>query len=124
MNNKLQNLLVLLKSTSVLKREKLVLPYSASYVLLLNFLYKKGLIQSFSVKDKKVFIFLRYFFADSPFKNLKLISKRSYSHNISYKKLCVLNPQKNLIVFSTNAGLMDLLDCKKFKKGGTALFFC
>jgi len=91
---------------------------------LLKFLYKKGFIQSFFVKNKKIYILLRYFFGNNPFKNLKLISKRSYNHSVSYKKLCILNPQKNLMVFITNAGFMDLFDCKKFKKGGIALFFC
>lgn len=116
------NLLVHLKNAALVGKESLSIQYNYSCLKLLSFLYHEGLIQSFSIKDNIFFINLRFFNGINRLMNLKLLYKKSYANSFTYKMICKIKSDKNLIIFSTDKGLLNLINCKVKRVGGKALF--
>lgn len=116
------NLLIQLKNAALVGKEFLNLPYNYSCLKLLFFLYHEGLIQSFSIKDNNFFINLRFFNGINRLMNLKLLHKKSYANSFTYKMICKIKSDKNSIMFSTDKGLLNLINCKIKRVGGKILF--
>lgn len=98
---------------------------------LLKLLYKEGFILSYRIKKNSKFISfpksvvsLRYLYNRPIFKNLKIISSPSQRRFFGLKNISRLSSKNNLLVFSTNLGLLTLNECKKFGLGGILLFIC
>lgn len=118
------NLLITLKNTACIGKEFLTIKYNYSCLKLLSFLYLEGLIQSFSIENNNILIILRFFSGISKLKDLKLLYKKSYTNSLSYKTICKIKSDKNVIIFSTDKGFLNLVNCKTKKIGGKILFIC
>jgi ribosomal protein S8 len=121
--NKEQFLLLLkLKNASLLKRKIIYFTGTNSIFPFVIFLYKENIIQSFYFFDKKIIVNLRDFSNNNPIYNLKILFSPSFSNSLTYKDISKLNSKKTIIVFSTDKGLKNILDCKRLKIGGKPLF--
>lgn len=113
--------LIFLKNSSLLKHNIIFFPFNPRFIILLNFLYKEGLIQSFII-DKNLYCYKIILRDSFDLSTLKLISKSSNSKFINYSNLCLINEKNSFLVISNNLGLFTLFNCKKFKFGGKILF--
>ena len=118
------NLLTTIKNSARLGVESLFVKNNTSYLELILSLYTEGLIQSFYITDPKVLINLRYCSGPNKFRDLKFISKVSYSHCLSYKNICRFRSDKHVILLSTDKGYLSSTDCKYQHLGGKLLFIC
>lgn len=126
MNISVINLLLKIKSLSLIQREKVVVSYNRQYIDILRVLYEKGFIQSFCVINNKTLISinLRYYYNKPIFKNFKIISKPSLENYIQVKDLYKLEDKKFVFFLSTSYGLLTSSECKRFGVGGKLLFMC
>jgi ribosomal protein S8 len=118
--------LLTLKTCSLAKKESILIQYHKKNFDLLYILYKEGLIQSFNLTDfnKKIFIYLRYYYNRTLLNSIKIISKPSNNKYLKLKDLYKLNYKKKLFILSTSKGLKTLFDCKVNNLGGKLLFIC
>lgn len=116
------NLLIHLKNAALVGKEFVIMHYNYSCLKLLSFLYQEGLIQSFSIKDNNFIINLRFFGGINRLTNLKLLYKKSYANSFTYKMICKIKNDRNSIIFSTDKGLLNLINCKVKRVGGKILF--
>lgn len=128
MNKLLINFLIIIKNTSLLKKNILKIFFNKKFILISKVLYKHGLIQDFwlekDLKTKlKIVIKLKYSTNFNNFLTLNLISKPSRSLFFSYKDLCKLYEKQAIYIFSTSIGYLTSLECKKAKIGGTLFFY-
>ncbi len=128
MNKLLINFLIIIKNTSLLKKNILKIFFNKKFILISKVLYKHGLIQDFwlekDLKTKlKIVVKLKYSTNFNNFLTLNLISKPSRSLFFSYKDLCKLYEKQALYIFSTPVGYLTSLECKKAKIGGTLFFY-
>jgi ribosomal protein S8 len=124
MNTAQINLLISLKNTACAGKESLNIKYNYRCLKLISFLYLEGLIQSFCVEDNKILIYLRFFSGTNKLKDLKLLYKKSYANSLTYKMISKIRCDKNLIIFSTDKGFLNLANCKSKRLGGKILFIC
>jgi ribosomal protein S8 len=70
--------LLTLKTFSLAKKESILISYHLNNKNLISILYKEGLIQSFNFQNlnKKIFIYLRYYYNRVLLDSIKIISKR------------------------------------------------
>ena len=87
-------------------------------------MYIEGLILSFSIENDEIFIILRYFSGVNKLKDLKLTYKKSFVTSLSYKDICKIKSDKTFIIFSTDKGFLNLVNCKSKNIGGKILFTC
>ena len=118
------NLLTTIKNNARLGVESLFVKNNNRYLDIIFSLYSEGLVQSFYILEKKVLINLRYCSGNNPFRDLKFISKVSYSHSLSYKNICRFRSDKHLLLLSTDKGYLSATDCKYQHLGGKLLFIC
>ena len=129
MNNNIIKVLVELKNASLSRKETLVVEYNHLSSSLLKNLYKEGFIQSFKFfkginEERKILVTLRYYFDKPVFSNLKLFSKPSHLRYMKFSDICNVSDKKYVCFFSTNKGILTILECKKRKIGGKLLFMC
>ena len=129
MNNNIIRFLVELKNASLSKKETITVEYSQLSNSLVKILYKEGFIQSFKIlkegeDTKKIVATLRYYFNKSIFNNLKVFSKPSHLRYMKFSDSCNISDKKYVCFFSTNKGILTILECKKKKIGGKLLFMC
>jgi ribosomal protein S8 len=121
--NKEQFLLLLkLKNASLFKKKYIYLNLTSSIIPFVNFLYLENIIQSFCLFDKNIIINLRSFFDVDPLSTIKIVFSPSFTNSLTCKEISRLNSKKTLIIFSTDKGLKNILDCKRLKIGGKPLF--
>lgn len=118
--------LLTLKTCSLSKKESILTSYHKKNYDLIHILYKEGLIQSFNLKDfdKKILIYLRYYYDKILLDSLKIVSKPSLNKYLKLKNLYKINYKKKTFILSTSKGLKTLLDCKINNLGGKLLFIC
>ena len=118
--------LLTLKTCSISKKESILINYHTKNYDLIYILYQEGLIQSFQFKNlnKKILVYLRYYYNKILLDSLTIISKPSLNKYLKLKNLYKLNFKKNLFILSTSQGLKTLLDCKINRLGGKLLFIC
>jgi small subunit ribosomal protein S8 len=91
----------------------------------LNILWDEGYILGYKIyqnNSNTIKIFLKYNQEGKPVINsLKLISKPGQRINYSIKQIWKINSNKIFIIFSTNKGLLSIIDCKKLNIGGEPL---
>lgn len=126
MNISVINLLLKLKSFSLIQKESVVVSYNRQYIDILRILYEKGFIQSFCLINNKtsILINLRYYYNKPVFKNFKIISKPSLDTYIQVKDLYKLEDKKFVFFLSTPNGLLTSSECKRSGVGGKLLFMC
>ena len=129
MMTKIAKLLVYLKNASKINKSTTFVEFNKSNILVLNLLYKEGLIQSFSLhknnkKLVKILVTLRYCEGKNVLTALKLISTPGLSRHFSYSELCFISHKFNFGALSTDKHILSLADCKKFRVGGQFLFVC
>ena len=118
--------LLTLKNSSLVKKEYILTLFFKKNYDIIYILYKEGIIQSFNLQNfnKKIIIYLRYYYNKILLNSLKIISKPSNTKFLKIKDLYKLNIKKKLFILSTSKGLKTLLDCKKSNLGGKLLFIC
>lgn len=124
MTNRTINLLVKLKNFSIAGKEQVVCKADKKYFGIVKSLYISGYIQSFYIKNKDIYFFLRKFLGKSSLCNLQIFSKPSFSCFLKYKEICRINERKFQLFISTKNGIFTLKECKKLKIGGKILFSC
>jgi small subunit ribosomal protein S8 len=91
----------------------------------LNILWDEGYIlgyKNYPNNSNTIKIFLKYNQEGKPAINsLKPISKPGQRINYSIKQIWKINSNKTFIIFTTNQGLLSIVDCKKLKIGGEPL---
>lgn len=113
--------LIFLKNSSLLKHNIITYPFIPRFISLLKFLYKEGLIQSFSI-NKNLYCYKIILKNSFNLSTLILISKTSSPTFIKYSTLCLLNEKHSFLAISNTFGLLTVTGCKKFKVGGKILF--
>jgi small subunit ribosomal protein S8 len=117
--------LIQLKNASILRKERVELPFSNFSFELVKSLYKEGLIQSFDVSDQKsIKVTLRFFYNKALLKDIRILSTPSLVRYLTLKDVCRLSTRKSIVFLSTNKGILTQLGCKQEKVGGTVLFAC
>ena len=129
MNNNIIKFLIELKNASLSRKETLIVEYSQLSDSLVKVLYKEGFIQSFRIlkgksSERNILVILRYYFDKPVFSNLKLFSKPSHLRYMKFSDICSITDKKYVCFFSTNRGILTILECKKRKIGGKLLFMC
>ena len=129
MNNNIIRFLIELKNASLSRKETITVEYSRLSNNLVKTLYREGFIQSFKTlagkeNTKKIVVTLRYYFNKPVFNNLKLFSKPSHLRYMKFSDICNISDKKYVCFFSTNKGILTILECKKNKIGGKLLFVC
>jgi ribosomal protein S8 len=123
--NKLIKLLNKIKNASLVNKTYIELERSFFLDSLIYSLYKEGLIQSFFfktiLKKKVIVVFLRYFFENSPFFNLKILISSSNFNYIKVSDIFKISNKRNTFVFSTAIGICTDTVCKEKKVGGILL---
>lgn len=126
----LVKLIIKLKNASGTRKEFLSIEYSKIRRDVLKLLYDEGFIQSFHFEFEKrkapvkIRIALRYSFNKALLTSLKLLSKPSLVKYMRLLDIYNIPDRRFVIFFSTDRGLLTLLECKKFKVGGKLLFIC
>jgi len=118
------NFLIKLKNSAKYLVEEIFFVYNKNYDNILSFLYKEGFIQYFFLRNNKLVIGLRYFLGENNLKGVIIISRPSFYKNIRYKDITKIKQTNNVVAVSTDAGILNLYDCKKQKIGGKILFVC
>lgn len=124
--------LLALKNASMNNKEQVFLEYNKSYLSVLNVLYSEGLIQSFKIHiyktkfgySKMIVITLRYVFDKALLKSLSIISSPSKTVFLTLQQLYKISDKRFVLYLSTNKGIFNLIDCKKYRLGGKVLFSC
>ena len=129
MNNNIIRFLVELKNASLSRKETITVEYNQLSNNLVKALYREGFIQSFKILGEKenttqIVVTLRYYFNKPVFNNLKLFSKPSHLIYMKFSDICNISDKKYVCFFSTNKGILTILECKKNKIGGKLLFVC
>jgi ribosomal protein S8 len=118
------NFLIKLKNSAKYLVEEIFFVYNKNYDNILSFLYKEGFSQYFFLRNNKLVVGLRYFLGENNLKGVIIISRPSFYKNIRYKDITKIKQTNNVVAVSTDAGILNLYDCKKQKIGGKILFVC
>lgn len=126
MNINTINLLVSLKNASLINKDIInISVYNKFSLELLKTLYKEGLIQSFNISTNKIIkIQLRNFLYKGPLDNLNKLLSNTKKIYLTFDQISLLNSKKITYFFTTNKGILTLLECKKHKTGGILIFIC
>lgn len=116
--------LLKLKNSALKQKISCVCLVSFQKIQLCKILYKKGLIQSFFIKEKYIFVQHRFLNSFSPLRTLKLISRPSRIIILSNKIIHRLKVSSSVFFFLTLKGLCTLNECKFLSCGGILLFIC
>ncbi len=122
MSISLINFLIVLKNATSVKKEMVKVIFNKKLLPLINLLYKETIIQSFKCHENFIKIYLKYFLNMEIFYNLKFLSTSSKKNYLDYLNLCLINDKNNFFILSTDKGLLNGFECKKFKLGGKLLF--
>jgi small subunit ribosomal protein S8 len=90
----------------------------------LNILWDEGYIlgyKNYQNNSNTIKIFLKYNQGKPVINSLKLVSKPGHRIYYSTKQIWKINSNKTFIIFTTNKGLLTIVDCKKLKVGGEPL---
>lgn len=90
----------------------------------LNILWDEGYIlgyKNYQNNSNTIKIFLKYNQGKPVINSLKLASKPGHRIYYSVKQIWKINSNKTFIIFTTNKGLLTIVDCKKLKVGGEPL---
>lgn len=98
--------------------------YRVKILKFLNFLLKHGIIKKYFVKNKKIFIWLRYLKNQPLIQNFMFISKKGCRKYITYKELKKLynNSGTNILILSTSLGYLTSDEALALKCGGELLY--
>lgn len=88
---------------------------------LLQILLFNGYIEGFILKNKHIFIFLKYFNNEKTIKKIERISSPTKRVYISWKKLKNIHGGLGIKILSTSKGVFSDKDAKSFKLGGELL---
>lgn len=124
MNLIIIKILIQIKNASLLNRSFIYIAKTNIGIIVVNVLYRNGLIQGYNIQSDKILILLRTIYEKTLTKQIKLVSTPSLKKYLSYNDICLLKTSNINYVFSTSKGLLNLLECKKHKIGGTLLFVC
>ena len=118
------NFLIALKNACVSNKSFVFVKVSVQVLELLRCLYAESLILSFFYLKKinKVKVFLKSGLDFQFFTKLKIMASSSYGSYIKYLDLCKLLSYYQILIVSTNKGLLTGESCQKYKIGGRLLF--
>ena len=122
--------LLQLKNASIAKKETLSVEYSNIRESMTKILYLEGFVQSFEIifdisnSFKTILITLRYYFSRSLLERLRLLSKPSHVRYMKFSDVSNIPDKRFVLFFSTDKGMLTLLECKQHKIGGKLLFIC
>ena len=128
MNDKISELLINIKNSSLVNKEGLVLEYTKLREAILNKLKDLGYIEDFKVSDidgvkKNLKIKLAYDEkGKSKITDVKRVSKLSQRIYFSYKDIMPVKYGKGKLILSTPAGILSGEEAQKQKIGGEVLF--
>lgn len=113
---------LLIKNSTIANQAVVRVVYKKNFINSLEFLYKEGFIQSFSLdkNTKQIYMYIKSA-NQSNFAKLKIISKPSNNLFLNYAQLCQITEKTNTFLVSTTQGLMTIKGCKKTRAGGKLL---
>jgi ribosomal protein S8 len=118
---------IALKNATALKKELVYCFYNKIFLKVTRFLYVEGLIKDFSIEKVKnqyqIIISLKYSYSIGALASLKIVSKPSWPLYLSFNDICKLSEKNLVFFFSTSKGLMNSIECKKYKIGGKLLVY-
>lgn len=120
---KLTQLLSKIKLGCLTQAAIIEISFSKLWIGPLSILYKEGFIQNYVVKNKKIYIYLRYYQGSNCIRFLKNFSKPSHFFYIKKKHLWLFNRYNGILILSTIKGLKTHEECLKNNLGGKVLFF-
>ena len=121
MTNQICNLIAKIKNGQLARKAFVLQVKQKSCENVLNVLWNEGFILGYKKLNSKpntLKIFLKYKNNVPVINSIKMLSKPSLRIYYSVKQLWKLDPNKGLIIISTNRGLMSISDCKKKILGG------
>ena len=124
MQNTLSNISVTLKSGQISRRNFIIYFKTKLIVAFLNILWNEGFISGYKIYSSNsnlLKIFLKYKNGNPVINSFKLVSKPSRKVYYSTHHLWKLDSKKNLIIFTTQKGLMTLNECRQANTGGKLL---
>lgn len=130
MNIRTIDFLTQIKNASIHRKELVKSETNYFTTAILQSLYTEGYILSFRLKKKKNFhnetsnaiVSIRYSYGKPLFNDLKITSSPSFKKIVSYNNLCRIVGKKTLFLFTTDAGLLNLTECQRLRRGGMLLF--
>ena len=125
MTNHLSNLFANIKNGQMAKKPVILEPRKNTYESFLKMLWNEGFISGYRISlqnEKKLEIFLKYTKEGKPIiTSFKCLSRPGQRLYYSARQIWKLDSSKIFIIFSTNAGLKTINQCKKNKMGGEPL---
>lgn len=110
--------------TGCLRKASLVkVPYTKSWLEILDILYKEGFIQNYIIADNKIYIYFRYLNGKNSIRMLKNLIKPSHMIYTKYKNLWLFRRSSGILILSTIHGIRTHEECLKEKLGGKLLLF-
>lgn len=121
MKNKILEIVSCIKNGQLVNKSVVKQKNKKNCEILLNILWDEGYILGYKIipESNTILIYLKYSNDKLPaITNFKIISKSSLKVYYSVKQLWKLNISQNLVVLSTNKGLLSANSCKKLGIGG------
>ena len=113
-------LIISLKNAYLYKKNIIRIIFNKKFYSILNLLYKENIILSYTLDGIYVNLYITNSLEIG--KRLKLISSRHNLNTLKYLSLCKLVYDVNFfLIASTNKGLLNNLNLKKYKIGGILL---
>lgn len=117
----LWNMLANMKNSQVVKKAFVIQPNKKLCATLLDILWDEGFILGYRLLDKRLYkfkIFLKYKDGRPVIKSITTITKPGLRRYYSLNQLWKIKLNNELLIISTNKGLLSLANCKKLQLGG------
>lgn len=117
----LWNMLANIKNGQIAKKAFVIHPHKTLCSLLLDILWDEGFILGYRLFDtrlKKLKIFLKYKNGRPVINSITTLTKPGLRRYYSLNQLWKIKLNNELLIISTNQGLLSLENCKKLKLGG------
>lgn len=111
-------LINLIKINILNKKNKIILKNLKINKNLLKILIKLNIIKYIILKNNNIIIYLNFFKKNKSIFKLKNTFKKTSLKIIKYKNLKKINKKNNILILSTNKGLITNYDAMKKKIGG------
>ncbi len=125
MTDPIADLLARIKNAWMVRKEKIIVPYSNVKLAILKIFKEKGIVNSIKIKEEGVkkflIITLNYINNQPPYEDIKRISKPGRRVYVGYKELKPVRQGFGFRVISTSRGIMLDSEAKRKKLGGEVI---
>lgn len=116
------NIINILKVGYKCRKKKIQINFIKSYLNLLNFLYKKGLILNWLINNNEIKIILRYINNKPCFNKIRIISTPGFRIYKNKRKNIKYYKDNIEIILLTSKGIMDAKEAQALGIGGEIFF--